>query len=132
MDQDALGRSAHLVSSQGGDATVETVERNGAKQTKTYPRGKVWAKALEDGGKAVGLFNLGDQPITDIALDAQSGELFVSTDFGVNTLRPGSTQWVPAAGSLPPVAVYGLTIDSNARILYAATHGRGAWRLDLR
>jgi hypothetical protein len=77
-------------------------------------------------------YNLGDQPITDIALDAHSGDLFVSTDFGVNTLRAGGTQWVPAAGSLPPVAVYGLAIDSTARMLYAATHGRGAWRLDLR
>ncbi len=75
--------------------------------------------------------NLGDQPITDIALDSNTGDLFVSTDFGVNMLRPGVTQWVPAAGSLPPVAVYGLTIDSNARVLYAATHGRGAWKLDL-
>ena len=76
--------------------------------------------------------NLGDQPITDIALDSETGDLFVSTDFGVNILRPSSAQWVPAAGSLPPVAVYGLTIDSNARVLYAATHGRGAWKLDLR
>jgi hypothetical protein len=76
--------------------------------------------------------NLGDQPITDIALDSDTGDLFVSTDFGVNILRPSSAQWVPAAGSLPPVAVYGLTIDSNARVLYAATHGRGAWKLDLR
>jgi hypothetical protein len=77
-------------------------------------------------------YNLGDQPITDIALDANTGDLFVSTDFGVNVLRASNTAWVPAAGSLPPVAVYGLTIDSNARVLYAATHGRGAWKLDLR
>ena len=60
-------------------------------------------------------YNLGDQPITDIAFDSNTGDLFVSTDFGVNMLRPGDTQWVPAAGSLPPVAVYGLTIDSNAQ-----------------
>ena len=77
-------------------------------------------------------YNLGDQPITDIALDSNTGDLFVATDFGVNTLRASDTKWVPAAGSLPPVAVYGLTIDSNARVLYAATHGRGAWKLDLR
>ena len=69
-------------------------------------------------------FNLGDEPITDIALDSNTGDLFVSTDFGVNMLKSGTSQWVPAAGSLPPVAVYGLTIDSNARVLYAATHGR--------
>jgi hypothetical protein len=77
-------------------------------------------------------YNLGDQPITDIALDGNTGDLFVSTDFGVNMLRSADTQWSPAAGSLPPVAVYGLTIDSNARVLYAATHGRGAWKLDLK
>jgi hypothetical protein len=77
-------------------------------------------------------YNLGDQPITDIALDSQTGDLFASTDFGVDMLKSGSTQWAPAAGSLPSVEVYGLTIDSNAGILYAATHGRGAWVLNLR
>jgi len=76
--------------------------------------------------------NLGDQPITGIAFDAVTGDLFVSTDFGVNMLQASGSQWVPANGSLPRVAVYGLTIDSNAGVLYAATHGRGAWRLDLR
>ncbi|MBV9340768.1 MAG: exo-alpha-sialidase, partial [Acidobacteria bacterium] len=76
--------------------------------------------------------NLGDQPITGIALDRNTGDLFVSTDFGVNMLKSGASEWTPAAANLPPVAVYGLTIDSNARILYAATHGRGAWSLELR
>ena len=77
-------------------------------------------------------FNLGDQPITDVAFDSNTGDLFISTDFGVNMLAAGSSQWAPAGGSLPPVAVYGLTIDSNAGVLYAATHGRGAWTLNLR
>ena len=76
-------------------------------------------------------YNLGDEPITDIALDAKTGDLFASTDFGVATLKKGTTTWVPAAAGLPPVATYGLTIDSNARVLYAATHGRGVWKLDL-
>jgi hypothetical protein len=75
--------------------------------------------------------NLDDEPVTGIALDAITRDLFVSTDFGVHMLRQGDNQWVPAAGSLPLVEVYGLTIDSNARVLYAATHGRGAWKLDL-
>jgi hypothetical protein len=75
--------------------------------------------------------NLGDEPITDIALDSQTGNLFISTDFGVNILTSGGSTWTSAASGLPPVAVYGLTIDSNARVLYAATHGRGAWRLGL-
>ena len=53
----------------------------------------------------------------------------VSTDFGVLTLD--RSQWEPAARGLPPVAVYGLTIDSPGRVLYAATHGRGAYQLRL-
>ena len=76
-------------------------------------------------------YNIGDQPITDIALDSETGDLFISTDFGVLVLQSGRHRWRPAAAGLPPVATYGLTIDSRARVLYAATHGRGAWRLDL-
>jgi hypothetical protein len=75
--------------------------------------------------------NLGDLPVTGIALDSNRGDLFVSTDFGVDILPSGGSTWAPAGGGLPPVATYGLTIDSTARILYAATHGRGAWRLVL-
>jgi hypothetical protein len=75
--------------------------------------------------------NLGDAPITDIALDSQTGNLYVSTDFGVDVLPSGGSAWTPAASGLPPVAVYGLTINVGSRVLYAATHGRGAWRLGL-
>lgn len=76
-------------------------------------------------------YNLGDLPITDVVRDDKTGDLYASNDFGVAQLSAGTTTWVPAAGSFPPVAVYGLTIHSNARVLYAATHGRGAWQLDL-
>ena len=76
-------------------------------------------------------YNLGDEPVTGIALDGNTGDVFISTDFSVNILKSGGSTWTPAAGSLPPVAVYGLTIDSNARVLYAATHGQGAWKLSL-
>src|SRR6184192_497467 len=75
--------------------------------------------------------NLGDEPITDIAYDSATGNLFVSTDFGVDILPSGGSTWVPAASGLPPVAVYGLTLDSTHHLLYAATHGRSAWRLGL-
>ena len=75
--------------------------------------------------------NLGDQPVTALALDDLTGSLYAATDYGAVVLRRGSAVWVPAAGSLPAVAVYGLTIDSSARVLYAATHGRGAFKLDL-
>lgn len=76
-------------------------------------------------------YDLGDQPITGIAFDGQTGNLYASTDFGVVLLRPHTTDWDPAAQGLPPVAVYGLTISVTGRVLYAATHGRGAYRLTL-
>ena len=75
--------------------------------------------------------NLGDLPVTGIAYDATAGDVYASFDWGVVVLKKGSASWQPAAGSLPPVAVYGLTIDVKARVLYAATHGRGIYRLNL-
>jgi hypothetical protein len=75
--------------------------------------------------------NIGDQPITDIAFDEATGDLYASTDFGVLRRASGASTWVDASSGLPPVATYGLTIDTGARVLFAATHGRGAWVLDL-
>ena len=74
--------------------------------------------------------NLGDQPVTDVVIDT-NGDLYISTDFGVDVLPNGTTTWVPASTGLPTVAVYGLTIDRASRVLYAATHGRSAWMLNL-
>jgi hypothetical protein len=76
-------------------------------------------------------FNLGDQPITDVVYDDETGDLYASTDFSVLRLEDGGSAWVDAADGLPPVATYGLTIDSSARVLFAATHGRGAWSVAL-
>ena len=76
-------------------------------------------------------FNLGDMPVTGIALDSATGTLYAATDFGVAALSPESHQWRTAAPGLPLVAVYGITVDSAARVLYSATHGRGIWSLDL-
>jgi hypothetical protein len=55
----------------------------------------------------------------------------VATDFGVLRLAEGSNKWKQAAGGLPSVAVYGLRLSQNGKLLYAATHGRGGYRLKL-
>ena len=75
--------------------------------------------------------NLGDQPITGIAFDPQTGNVYAATDFGVAVRLAGSTTWSVAGTGLPPVAVYQLVIHSASRTLYATTHGRGIYRLDL-
>ena len=73
--------------------------------------------------------NLGDQPVTDVAYVASTNALFAATDFGVMTRLAGAGgSWVATAG-LPPVAVYGLTLDAAHDQLYAATHGRSVWKL---
>ena len=81
---------------------------------------------------------LGDLPLTDVAVN--DGTVYVSSDFGV-LKRQSSGQWIPAGSGMPNVEVPGLTLvpgdhgdwhghHDNA-ILYAASHGLGAWKLDL-
>jgi hypothetical protein len=75
---------------------------------------------------------LGDLPVTDLALDEQTGRLYAGTDFGVLTQAGHSGFWSLAAPGMPVVEISGLTLDSKNRVLYAATHGRAIWSLELR
>jgi len=75
--------------------------------------------------------DLPDLPITDVAYDEMTGDLYASSDFGVMRLPAGSSTWTVAGSGLPMVEVSGLTIVPEQRILYAATHGRSAWSLKL-
>ncbi len=76
-------------------------------------------------------YDLGDVPIGDVARDDVIGDLYASSDFGVFRLAAGSASWTLAAPGMPQVEVPGLTIVPRARKLYAATHGLGAWLLNL-
>ncbi|MEP6469203.1 MAG: exo-alpha-sialidase [Chloroflexota bacterium] len=73
----------------------------------------------------------GDLPATDVAVDTHTGDVYVSSDFGVSMLPAGTTHWVRAGSGMPNVEVAGLTILPAERILYAATHGLSAWKLAL-
>lgn len=72
---------------------------------------------------------LGDLPINDVAVDGPSGDVYAASDFGV--MRRAGGVWGAAAPGMPNVEVAGLTYVGGDRILYAATHGLGAWRLNL-
>jgi hypothetical protein len=94
----------------------------------TYNQGTndaTWTSLDNPGGTAYP-----DFPATDIVRDS-NGDLYVSNDFGVMVLASGSTSWATAGTGLPMVEVAGLTIVPSARVLYAATHGRSAWKLTL-
>jgi hypothetical protein len=75
--------------------------------------------------------DFGDIPVTDLVRDDSTGDLYASTDFGVLRLAAGTTTWTKAAPGMPAVEVAGLTIVPGKRILYAATHGLSAWRLNI-
>ena len=81
-------------------------------------------------------YDIGDQPVDDAVLDVATGDIYVSTDFSVYRLVNGTQTWIQAADGLPMAAVPGLTIAAGKqggdRLLYAATHGRGAYRLRLK
>jgi hypothetical protein len=80
-------------------------------------------------------YDLLDQPVNDVVLDVATGDVYASTDFGVNRLAAGTQTWLPASEGLPQAAASGLTLvdgKNGDRLLYAATHGRGAWRLHLK
>jgi hypothetical protein len=84
-----------------------------------------WTRLDPDGA------GIPDTPVTDVAFDVVTGDLYATTDFGVTKLPGGTGSWVEAAGGLPNVMVSSLTMVADSRILYAATHGFGVWRLDL-
>jgi hypothetical protein len=76
-------------------------------------------------------YDLKDLPITDVVRDDATGDLYISSDFGVSRLVPSEKSWRPAAPGMPNVEVASLTVVPRARKLYAATHGLGAWLLKL-
>ena len=76
-------------------------------------------------------YDLGDVAVTDLVRDNVKGDLYAASDFGVYRLAAGTTTWVAAAPDMPNVEVAGLTIVPSERKLYAATHGLGAWSLNL-
>jgi hypothetical protein len=76
-------------------------------------------------------YDFGDIPVTDLVRDGVNGDLYAATDFGVLRNAAGTTTWTKAAPGMPNVEVAGLTFIPGKRILYAATHGLSAWRLNL-
>jgi hypothetical protein len=76
-------------------------------------------------------YDLGDIPMSSVAYDDVTGDLYASNDFGVVRLAHGTTSWTLAAPGMPNVEVAGLTIVPGERKLFAASHGLSAWSLNL-
>jgi hypothetical protein len=76
-------------------------------------------------------YDFGDLPVNDLVRDDVTGDLYAASDFGVSLLADGTTTWTDSGAGLPNVEVTSLEIIPSERILYAATHGRSTWRLNL-
>jgi len=76
--------------------------------------------------------SLGDLPINTMVRDDVTGDLYVGTDFSVLRRDAHTGHWHTAAKGLPMVEVSSLAIDQSKRVIYAATHGRSAYRLELK
>lgn len=76
--------------------------------------------------------DLGDLPLTDVAYDPVTGDLFAANDFGVLRLASRSASWVVAGAGMPLVEVPSISIVARSRRLFAGTHGLGAWSLPLK
>jgi hypothetical protein len=75
--------------------------------------------------------SLGDMPITSVVRDDPTGDFYASNDFGVLRLPKGSSTWQSAGTGMPMVEVCAVAISTKGRRLYAATHGRGGYVLQL-
>jgi len=73
-----------------------------------------------------------DTPVSSFAIDpANTQQLFAGTDIGVFRSTDGGANWQPFSNGLPRVAVFGMEIQAQHRLLKIATHGRGIWQFNL-
>lgn len=75
---------------------------------------------------------LPDIPANALAIDSQTGsatanstDIYVGTDNGVYNSADGGATWSVYGTGFPHVTVFGLEIQKPARLIRAATHGRG-------
>jgi photosystem II stability/assembly factor-like uncharacterized protein len=74
--------------------------------------------------------NLPEVPITSLVLDpSDPNDLFVGSDVGVLRSVDGGASWVTFNEGLPNAGVYALAFHRSTGDLWAATYGRGMFRI---
>lgn len=96
---------------------------------KTTDGGATWTSIDGSGAGA-----LPDLPVHTIAVDpTATGRLYIGTDLGVFVTLNGGATWAVEAG-FPPVITETLQVlerSNGETLLFAFTHGRGAWKVKL-
>lgn len=76
--------------------------------------------------------NLPPVPANDLVVDpANPQTLYLGTDLGVWMTRNLGATWFEPGTGMPAQPVVDLTLHAATRQLFAFTHGRSAWKLDL-
>ncbi len=76
--------------------------------------------------------NLPNVPTNDLVVDPlDTSRLYLATDLGVWTTRNLGATWYEVGAGLPAGVVADLVLHAASRRLFAFTHGRSAWSLDL-
>ncbi|MFI5180857.1 MAG: WD40/YVTN/BNR-like repeat-containing protein [Thermoanaerobaculia bacterium] len=74
--------------------------------------------------------NLPDVPVLTMAVDPRDPtDLFVGTDVGVFRSTNAGASWSSFNAGLPNVPVFDLKFHAGTNDLWAATYGRGVWRI---
>lgn len=73
--------------------------------------------------------NLPQAPVNVIAVSGST--LVVGSDVGVFLTQDGGAQWLRLGRGLPSLAVLDLRVHEPTKSVYAATYGRGVWKVEL-
>jgi len=88
-----------------------------------------------DGGQnwSVARFDLPNFSALALVWDTTYGEdiLYLGMNYGIYYLKNNETTWTPYNTGLPNVQIRELEINTADNKLYAATYGRGLWRVNL-
>ena len=103
---------------------------------KTVDNGNTWTdlSCSTTNCSTPGASDLPNIPVNDLVLDPDvPNTLYAATDLGVfvGDCSAMPCTWTTVGSGLPRVAVISLRLHQASRTLRAATHGRGAWEIDL-
>jgi photosystem II stability/assembly factor-like uncharacterized protein len=73
--------------------------------------------------------NLPDLPAYDLAINTNTGVLYVGNDNGVFASNNGGASWATFGLGLPNAEVRELIFNPSLNVLAAGTHGRSAWEI---
>jgi photosystem II stability/assembly factor-like uncharacterized protein len=124
------GRWVTRVTPDPADAQVVYVTQSG---TLSDIAGALVFRSANQGGTWASVGdNLPAVPANDLVVDpTDTAVLFVGTDLGVWWSRDRGGSWAEVGAGLPVQVVSDLTLHAASRQLFAWTHGRSAWKLDL-